>query len=66
MVNASHLVGALTKLCMFLKHLSIRKEISPYTTLLSNHIYPICKHVPLFALVATRHKRGMGEGKRFF
>lgn len=43
-----------------------RTFISTYTTLLSNRIYPICKHVPPFAFATSRRKRGMGKGNRFF
>lgn len=45
----------------------IRRTISTYyTSLPSNHINPISKHVSPRALGSNRHMRGMGEGNRFF
>ena len=51
----SYILQALTKVCIFLKSLSLLSDISrKYTTLLPNHIGPTFKQLPLFVLVPSR------------
>ena len=65
-VNASHIVRALTQVCILQKRPSLQKAISTnYKTLLSIRIGPICKQVSRFVL-SSKQMREMVEDKRFF